>query len=71
MTQKIPNPTAHSDFANLYDNAQKLQNPAAITKPSKTLTTPNFTSHDPSGATFQSLVSEQKNGIKKKKKVTV
>jgi hypothetical protein len=53
MTQKIPNPTSHGDFSNLYDNAQKLQNPAAITKPAKTnLATPKFTSHDPSGATF-------------------
>jgi hypothetical protein len=41
MTQKIPNPTSHGDFSNLYDNAQKLQNPAAITKPTKTnLATP-------------------------------
>jgi hypothetical protein len=55
MTQKIPNPAANGNFANLYDNVQKLQNPAAITKLSKNLSTPHFTSHDPSGATFQSL----------------
>jgi hypothetical protein len=52
MTQKIPNPSTNGDFSNLYDNAQKLQNPAAITKQHKNLATPQFTSHDPSGATF-------------------